>query len=42
MRALLADPARLAQMREAMLAKARPRAAEEIAEELLALASARR
>jgi UDP-N-acetylglucosamine--N-acetylmuramyl-(pentapeptide) pyrophosphoryl-undecaprenol N-acetylglucosamine transferase len=41
-RGLLADPARLARMREAMLAKARPRAAEEIAEELLALASTRR
>jgi UDP-N-acetylglucosamine--N-acetylmuramyl-(pentapeptide) pyrophosphoryl-undecaprenol N-acetylglucosamine transferase len=35
---LLADPARLAGMREAMLAMARPDAAEEIAEELIALA----
>jgi UDP-N-acetylglucosamine--N-acetylmuramyl-(pentapeptide) pyrophosphoryl-undecaprenol N-acetylglucosamine transferase len=35
---LLADPARLARMREAMLAMARPEAAEEIAEELIALA----
>jgi UDP-N-acetylglucosamine--N-acetylmuramyl-(pentapeptide) pyrophosphoryl-undecaprenol N-acetylglucosamine transferase len=41
-RALLADPARLARMREGMLAKARPRAADDIAEELLRLASARR
>jgi UDP-N-acetylglucosamine--N-acetylmuramyl-(pentapeptide) pyrophosphoryl-undecaprenol N-acetylglucosamine transferase len=38
---LLADPARLASMREAMLAMARPRAAEEIAEELIGLAAAR-
>ena len=37
---LLADPARLASMREAMLAMARPDAADEIAEELIALASA--
>jgi UDP-N-acetylglucosamine--N-acetylmuramyl-(pentapeptide) pyrophosphoryl-undecaprenol N-acetylglucosamine transferase len=36
---LLADPARLAAMRAAMLRLARPRAAEEIAEELIALAS---
>jgi UDP-N-acetylglucosamine--N-acetylmuramyl-(pentapeptide) pyrophosphoryl-undecaprenol N-acetylglucosamine transferase len=36
---LLADPARLDSMREAMLAMARPLAAEEIAEELIALAS---
>jgi UDP-N-acetylglucosamine--N-acetylmuramyl-(pentapeptide) pyrophosphoryl-undecaprenol N-acetylglucosamine transferase len=35
---LLADPPRLASMREAMLAMARPRAGEEIAEELIALA----
>ncbi len=39
---LLGDPPRLARMREAMLAMARPRAAEEIAEELIALATARR
>ena len=38
---LLADPGRLASMREAMLAMARPHAADEIAEELIALASAR-
>jgi UDP-N-acetylglucosamine--N-acetylmuramyl-(pentapeptide) pyrophosphoryl-undecaprenol N-acetylglucosamine transferase len=38
---LLADPARLASMRQAMLAMARPLAADEIAEELIALASAR-
>jgi UDP-N-acetylglucosamine--N-acetylmuramyl-(pentapeptide) pyrophosphoryl-undecaprenol N-acetylglucosamine transferase len=37
-RGLLADPARLASMSERMLAVARPRAAEEIAEELIALA----
>jgi len=37
---LLADSARLASMRQAMLAMARPRAADEIAEELIALASA--
>ncbi len=35
---LLADPARLATMRQAMLALARPEAAETIAEEVLALA----
>jgi UDP-N-acetylglucosamine--N-acetylmuramyl-(pentapeptide) pyrophosphoryl-undecaprenol N-acetylglucosamine transferase len=38
---LLADPQRLARMREAMLAMARPRAADEIAEELIALAARR-
>ncbi len=38
---LLADPARLASMRAAMLAMARPNAADEIAEELIGLASAR-
>lgn len=37
-RELLADPARLAAMRAAMLALARPHAADEIAEELIALA----
>jgi UDP-N-acetylglucosamine--N-acetylmuramyl-(pentapeptide) pyrophosphoryl-undecaprenol N-acetylglucosamine transferase len=37
---LLADPARLAEMGEAMLRVARPHAADEIAEELLALAFA--
>jgi UDP-N-acetylglucosamine--N-acetylmuramyl-(pentapeptide) pyrophosphoryl-undecaprenol N-acetylglucosamine transferase len=36
---LLDDPPRLAQMTEAMLRLARPRAADEIAEELLALAA---
>ena len=35
---LLADPDRLAAMRAAMLAMARPGAAAEIAEELIALA----
>ena len=39
---LLADPSRLASMRTAMLAMARPEAADEIAEELIALASAGR
>jgi UDP-N-acetylglucosamine--N-acetylmuramyl-(pentapeptide) pyrophosphoryl-undecaprenol N-acetylglucosamine transferase len=39
-RSLLADPARLAEMGEKMLRVARPHAADEIAEELLALASA--
>jgi UDP-N-acetylglucosamine--N-acetylmuramyl-(pentapeptide) pyrophosphoryl-undecaprenol N-acetylglucosamine transferase len=39
-RELLADDGRRAQMREAMLRVARPRAAEEIAEELIGLASA--
>ena len=34
---LLADPVRLAEMREAMLGMARPAAATEIAEELIAL-----
>jgi UDP-N-acetylglucosamine--N-acetylmuramyl-(pentapeptide) pyrophosphoryl-undecaprenol N-acetylglucosamine transferase len=38
---LLADPQRLARMREAMLAMARPGAADEIAEELIALAAHR-
>jgi UDP-N-acetylglucosamine--N-acetylmuramyl-(pentapeptide) pyrophosphoryl-undecaprenol N-acetylglucosamine transferase len=38
-RSLLDDPRRLAQMSEAMLRLARPRAAEEIAEELIALAA---
>jgi UDP-N-acetylglucosamine--N-acetylmuramyl-(pentapeptide) pyrophosphoryl-undecaprenol N-acetylglucosamine transferase len=38
-RSLLDDPLRLAQMSEAMLRLARPRAAEEIAEELIALAA---
>jgi UDP-N-acetylglucosamine--N-acetylmuramyl-(pentapeptide) pyrophosphoryl-undecaprenol N-acetylglucosamine transferase len=39
-RELLADPARLAAMGEAMRKAARPQAAEEIAEELIALATA--
>ena len=39
---LLGDPTRLAAMSEAMLGMARPQAAEEIAEELIALAAARR
>lgn len=39
---LLASPERLAGMREAMVRLARPGAAEEIAEELIALAAARR
>jgi UDP-N-acetylglucosamine--N-acetylmuramyl-(pentapeptide) pyrophosphoryl-undecaprenol N-acetylglucosamine transferase len=39
-RSLIDDPDRLARMREAMLATARPDAAAEIAEELLALAAA--
>jgi UDP-N-acetylglucosamine--N-acetylmuramyl-(pentapeptide) pyrophosphoryl-undecaprenol N-acetylglucosamine transferase len=42
LRSLLADDARLAAMGEAMLRAARPRAADEIAEEVVALASARR
>ena len=41
-RSLLDDPDRLARMREAMLAAARPDAAETIAEELIALAGVRR
>jgi UDP-N-acetylglucosamine--N-acetylmuramyl-(pentapeptide) pyrophosphoryl-undecaprenol N-acetylglucosamine transferase len=41
-RELLADPQGLERMREAMLAAARPDAAERIAEELVALAGARR
>jgi UDP-N-acetylglucosamine--N-acetylmuramyl-(pentapeptide) pyrophosphoryl-undecaprenol N-acetylglucosamine transferase len=41
-RSLVADGARLAAMRAAMLAAARPDAADEIAEELIALARARR
>lgn len=40
--ALLADPARLAAMGDAMLALARPGAADAVAEELIALAAARR
>ena len=40
--ALLADPDRLAAMRDSMSAMARPDAADEIAEELIALAAARR
>ena len=39
---LLGDPPRLASMRQAMLSMARPLAAEEIAEELIALAAAGR
>jgi UDP-N-acetylglucosamine--N-acetylmuramyl-(pentapeptide) pyrophosphoryl-undecaprenol N-acetylglucosamine transferase len=39
---LLADPARRASMREAMLALARPDAAEAVADELIALAAGRR
>jgi UDP-N-acetylglucosamine--N-acetylmuramyl-(pentapeptide) pyrophosphoryl-undecaprenol N-acetylglucosamine transferase len=39
---LLGDPARLEQMGQAMLRLARPNAADEIAEELIALAAARR
>jgi UDP-N-acetylglucosamine:LPS N-acetylglucosamine transferase len=38
---LLADPERLAAMREAMLGLARPDAAETIADELVALAEGR-
>jgi UDP-N-acetylglucosamine:LPS N-acetylglucosamine transferase len=38
-RSLVADPARLGEMHAAMLRLARPGAAEEIAEELIALAS---
>jgi UDP-N-acetylglucosamine--N-acetylmuramyl-(pentapeptide) pyrophosphoryl-undecaprenol N-acetylglucosamine transferase len=41
-RELLADPERLEAMRAAMLAAARPDAAERIAEELIELAAARR
>jgi UDP-N-acetylglucosamine--N-acetylmuramyl-(pentapeptide) pyrophosphoryl-undecaprenol N-acetylglucosamine transferase len=41
-RELLADPERLERMRDAMLAAARPDAAERIAEELMELAAARR
>jgi UDP-N-acetylglucosamine:LPS N-acetylglucosamine transferase len=41
-RALIADDAELAAMREAMLGAARPNAAEEIAEELVHLAAATR
>jgi UDP-N-acetylglucosamine--N-acetylmuramyl-(pentapeptide) pyrophosphoryl-undecaprenol N-acetylglucosamine transferase len=40
-RSLLDDPTRLAQMRDAMLARARPDAADAIAEELIELATAR-
>jgi UDP-N-acetylglucosamine--N-acetylmuramyl-(pentapeptide) pyrophosphoryl-undecaprenol N-acetylglucosamine transferase len=39
---LLADRARLGRMREAMLALARPDAADEVADELIALAEGRR
>jgi UDP-N-acetylglucosamine--N-acetylmuramyl-(pentapeptide) pyrophosphoryl-undecaprenol N-acetylglucosamine transferase len=42
LRALLVDDARLAAMSEAMLRAARPNAADEIAEEVVALAAARR
>jgi UDP-N-acetylglucosamine--N-acetylmuramyl-(pentapeptide) pyrophosphoryl-undecaprenol N-acetylglucosamine transferase len=38
-RSLLADPTKLQQMSDAMLRVARPNAADEIAEELLALAA---
>jgi UDP-N-acetylglucosamine:LPS N-acetylglucosamine transferase len=38
-RALLDDPPRLGEMAQAMLRVARPHAADEIAEELLALAA---
>jgi UDP-N-acetylglucosamine--N-acetylmuramyl-(pentapeptide) pyrophosphoryl-undecaprenol N-acetylglucosamine transferase len=41
-RALIEDDAKLEAMREAMLGAAKPHAADEIAEELVALASARR
>ena len=41
-RSLLGDDGRLAKMRDAMLAAARPNAADEIAEELVRLAAARR
>ena len=41
-RSLLDDPGRLARMRDAMLAAARPDAADTIAEELIALAGVRR
>jgi len=41
-RALIEDDAKLEAMREAMLGAAKPHAADEIAEELVELASARR